>query len=103
MIDFFRTGIVIQNDVTIVIDAASLTECYLLSRVLPLEIGIIRLVQASADIVAENGDGYVFRYVFQKRQRLDADIIVNDKNALFGRLVDGGIGEVGFYRFAIEY
>lgn len=78
MIDFFRTGIVIQNDVTIVIDAASLTECYLLSRVLPLEVGIIRLVKASADIVAENGDGYVFRYVFQKRQRLDADIIVNN-------------------------
>ena len=56
---FFLSGVVIQNDVAIVIDAASLTKCYLMLRVLPLKVGIIRLVQSPSDIIAENGNGYV--------------------------------------------
>ena len=64
MIHPFIYGIIIQNNVAIMKDAASLAKNELNVRVLPMKIVVVGLMETPPDIVSENGDGNTARYVF---------------------------------------
>lgn len=64
MVDFLCFFAVIHHNITVVIDAAGLSEVQLNRWVLAMEIIVVTLVQAPPDVVAEDGYPYTGSRVF---------------------------------------
>lgn len=97
----FRASVVINHNVTVVIDAAGLSEVQVDGGVLVVEVVEIALVQAAPDVVAEDGNLHGGGSLFKQNEGFQPDVVVDDKDAFLGGLVDSRIGDVGFNRFAV--
>ena len=98
----FRASVVIYHNVTVVIDAAGLSEVQVDGGVLVVEVVEIALVQAAPDVVAEDGNLHGGGGLFKQNEGFQPDVVVDDKDAFLGGLVDSRIGDVGFNRFAVQ-
>ena len=75
-------GVIIKNDIAVVVDSTGLAKCNVDLRILTVKIIVVIQMQASANIVAENGYRHIRSSVFQQDKRFQAYVIVYYENAM---------------------
>ncbi len=88
-------GGVVNEDVTVVINAARGSQFDVNMRVFAQEISKLGLVQSVVHIVAKNGDLHPGGHRFQQDQCLQTDVVVDDMDCFLSVGIYFGIGDVG--------